>query len=350
MKNLVIEAASWLQSEEHSDSNITERIGHIMGPFRKYLYEEKEEIAFNTALTHNEVINKVDLTVKSIRQIMAAFLRGNQGDALEKTYKMMQSMKFDQLKPGLPLYKCRENGKLFHYSKEEMFHIPCDKRYLVGNQRYSLSGIPCLYLGGSSYVCWEELGRKDFNTTNFCGYSLKEDVNMFDMLLPAAITNEHQIRRIVLILLCSLAANRDHVFKPEYILPQCVLHSLIKKSYYNHKPFCVRYYSSHMLNGDADYFKHGFKEEALPRYVNYVFPATNSQSKGYSEELRILFNQTETISPMQENLLNPSNSIDSISDDVYLNSHFGLIDSILDEKLGFKSKRVKVSVVIEPIK
>lgn len=105
-----------------------------------------------------------------------------------------------------------------------------------------------------------------------------------------------------------------------------------------------------MLNGDADYFKHGFKEEALPRYVNYVFPATNSQSKGYSEELRTLFNQTETISPMQENLLNPSNSIDSISDDVYLNSHFGLIDSILDEKLGFKSKRVKVSVVIEPIK
>ena len=189
------------------------------------------------------MLYKVDEEVKNIRQILVAFLRGNQWDALEKTYVMMRSMKFDLLKPGSPLYKCRENGRPFNYKQDEMFHIPFEKRHLVGNQRFSLSGLPCLYLGGSSYICWEELGRKDFSTSNYCGYSLKESVNMFDMLLPAAITDEHQIRRIVLILFCSLPAHRDYLFKPEYILPQCVLHSLIRRSYYNHKPFCVRYYS-----------------------------------------------------------------------------------------------------------
>ena len=61
-------------------------------------------------------------------------------------------MKFDKMSSGVPMYKCRENSKLFHFSKDEMFHIPYEKRNLVGNQRFSLSGLPCLYLGGSSYI------------------------------------------------------------------------------------------------------------------------------------------------------------------------------------------------------
>ena len=67
-------------------------------------------------------------------------IRGNQQDSLQKTHKMMQSMKFDKLNPGVPMYKCRENCKLFHYTKDEMSHILYDKRNLVGNQRFSLSG------------------------------------------------------------------------------------------------------------------------------------------------------------------------------------------------------------------
>ena len=346
MKNLIERAAKWLQAEQGRSGNVVERMSYVGVQFRNYLSDERDEILHNTRLKYGNAAKKVDDTIKAVRQIMVAFLRGNQGEALEKTYRLMQTMKFDQLMPGVPMYKCRENSKLYHYSKDEMFHIPFEKRHLVGNQRFSLAGIPCLYLGGSSYICWEELGRKDFSTSNYCGYSLKDSVNMFDMMLPASITNEHQIRRILLILLCSLPATRDHVFKPEYILPQSVLHSLIKRSYHNHKPFCVRYYSSHLLNGDADYFEHNFKEDALPRYVNYVFPASNSQNKGYSNELRVLFNQTDTISPMRETLVDPSHLIDAGSHDAYLDSQFGLVDSILDVKLGFQSKRQAVQFLV----
>lgn len=347
MKNLIEQSSIWLQSESCRSGNILDRMEAVVSLYKGFISEEKEEIRNNTGLSYNEITIKVEDTFKTIRQIISAFLRGNQEDALEKTYKMTQSMKLGKLKPGQPLYKCRENGKLFHYSKEEMFHIPFDKRYLIGNQRFSLSGIPCLYLGGSSYICWEELGRKDFNTTNYCGYSLRENVNMFDMLLPMTITNAQQIQRVVLILLCSLAAKRDDVFKPEYILPQCVLHSLIRKAYFNHKLFCLRYYSSHLLSGDADYFDHGFSEEALVRYENYVFPATSSRSEGYSEKLKNLFNQTDTISPMREILLHPDDLMDVGSNDEYLDSQFGLVDSILDEKLGFESKRKKLTFIVE---
>lgn len=347
MKNLVEKASTWLQSEVCRSGNILERTSAIISAFRSYVYEEKDEIIANTGLTFPLIKQKIEDTDKSIQQILSAFLRGNQQDALEMTRKLVKSMKMDKLSPNFPMYKCRENSRLFHLTKDEMFHIPFEKRDLVGNFRYSLSGIPCIYLGGSSYICWEELGRKDFNTSNYCGYSLKEEVNVFDMLLPTTITNPHQIRRIVLTLACSLAAKRDSLFKPEYILPQCVLHSLIHRSYYNHTLFCVKYYSSHLLNGDADYFKDDFNNESfLLRYANYVFPALSSKCEGYCEDLRKLFHQTDTVSLFHETLLRPDRVMNGCSGDVYLNSQFGLMDAILDEKLGFKPKREEGEVIL----
>ena len=340
MKNLVEQAATWLQSEACRSGNILERTNAVIVSFKKYVSDEKKEICDNTGLTLSTIMGKIDQTESTIRQILSAFLRGTQQDALQKTHKMMQSMKFATLSPGFPMYKCRENSKLFHFTKDEMFHIPYAKRYLVGNQRYSLSGLPCLYLGGSSYICWEELGRKDFSTTNYCGYSLKKDIKMFDFLLPVAISDEHQIRRIVLILACSLAADRDNLFKPEYILPQCVLHSLIYRSFYSHAMFCICFYSSHLLNGDADYFPKDYgNHDFLARYVNYVFPAASSKCEGYCEELRDYFNQTGTVSLIHETLLKPERLMNASSDDSYIISQFGLMDAILDEKLGFTPKR-----------
>ena len=101
-----------------------------------------------------------------------------------------------------------------------------------------------------------------------------------------------------------------------------------------------------MLNGDADYFEHDFSEDSLSRYVNYVFPATSSQGEEYSSELRKVFDQTDTISPIREILLNPSNLMDSNSEDTYYDSQFGLVDSILDKKMGFVSKRKQIEVVV----
>lgn len=340
MKNLVQQASSWLQSEDCRSGSIHDRTSAIISLFRRYVSEEDKEICNNTGLTFPQIQGIIDSTLREIRQILSAFLRGNQQDAMEKTYRMMRTMKMDKLEPGQPMYKCRENGRLVHFSKDEMFHIPYDMRYLVGNQRFSLSGLPCLYLGGSSYICWEELGRKDLSTSNFCGFSLQEEVNMFDMLLPVTITNELQLKRIVLILACSLAANRDHLFKPEYIMPQCILHSLIYRAFYSHSLFCVRFFSSHLLNGDADYFPFDYTQEgALSRYVNYVFPAASSKVEGYSDELRSVFNQTDTISLMRETLLDPGRLMVACSHDDYLDSQFGLVDALLDEKLGFVPKR-----------
>ena len=80
-----------------------------------------------------------------------------------------------------------------------------------------------------------------------------------------------------------------------------MLHSLIKRSFYNHSIFSLRFYSSHLLNGDANYYDVDYEnEDCLTRYVNYVFPAASSKCEGYSDELRKVFNQTETVSLLHE--------------------------------------------------
>ena len=80
-------------------------------------------------------------------------------------------------------------------------------------------------------------------------------------------------------------------------------------------------------------------DDFLARYVNYVFPAASSKSEGYNDDLRKFFNQTETVSLLHETILTPERLMNSGSSDVYLSSQFGLMDAILDEKLGFTPKR-----------
>ena len=46
------------------------------------------------------------------------------------------------------LYRARI-GTLESFRKDEIFHVPFHLRHLVATQRYSIPGLPCLYLGGS---------------------------------------------------------------------------------------------------------------------------------------------------------------------------------------------------------
>ncbi|ERT68329.1 hypothetical protein HMPREF0202_01718 [Cetobacterium somerae ATCC BAA-474] len=74
------------------------------------------------------------------------------------------------------------------YNIKEMFHIPFDKRYLVGNQRFSINGYPLLYLGCSIYNVCKELQCKDEDIKkiafSYYFYNEKNPLMVYDLTNP----------------------------------------------------------------------------------------------------------------------------------------------------------------------
>lgn len=130
-------------------------------------------------------------------------------------------------------YRARERKIGDDFSIKDMFHIPLNKRGIVSTQRYSSPGYPCLYLGNSVYSCWEEMRRPVFNNLMFSAYKVKYPFKVFDMRVPSYSDYSPEkliqtINRVPLMLACSFVVkNSSDVFKPEYIIPQMLVETII---------------------------------------------------------------------------------------------------------------------------
>ena len=102
-----------------------------------------------------------------------------------------------------------------------MGHIPFEMNYLVGNERYSMSGITSLYLGFSLYNCWEELHRPHFEYASCALYKAQEEFSVLDLTEQEHYHFAGECFSDCLTLACSLPVSHPNApFKPEYIIPQ----------------------------------------------------------------------------------------------------------------------------------
>lgn len=196
----------------------------------------------------------------------------------------------------------------------DIFHVPFEKRRLVGNQRYSIPGLPCLYLGSSVWICWEELQRPAFDSVWVSRFKLSAKIKIldfqfspqhawriFDALqkgMPNASdrSSEHalKIRFGVeflksyilcwpLIASCSIrSASHAGGFFPEYIVPQMLLQWVTRKE----RVDGIRYFSARTPSGAAYVYAHS----------NLVFPARTYSGRGHCAYLSKMFLLTEPIS------------------------------------------------------
>ncbi len=148
--------------------------------------------------------------------------------------------------------RVRDNAE-FH--EKDMYHIPFNYRNKVANQRYSLSGFPCLYLGASVYACWLELDKPSFDCLNIIRYQAIKGMKYIDLSLTPTnclflaellaakkdwnsyVSVETQIIGLYerclfafpLMLACSIInVNRtaSDNFRNEYVIPQLLMHSI----------------------------------------------------------------------------------------------------------------------------
>jgi len=145
----------------------------IKGIFAKYLTEL-------TAITPVDYISNRVLSESAtakclcveIEKCLAEFLLGHPPKAYNVLAQVLQNIMpcfkalntLDDISNVLShFYRIRSDGRS-KLSKGDIFHVPFELRHTVATYRYSIPGLPCLYFGGSVYVCWEECGQPVFDS------------------------------------------------------------------------------------------------------------------------------------------------------------------------------------------
>lgn len=146
----------------------------------------------------------------------------------------------------------------------DMFHIPYDKRYLVGNQRFSLSGYPLLYLNASidGVVAELDISEETFDDYVFSAFHFNKPANVYtlenpfkafflkeynkrdnELCLEEDITKDkikNKMFKFILASICCFEKRIQHkkqeqlgknVFYEEYVIPQALTQVLKLHNY-----------------------------------------------------------------------------------------------------------------------
>ena len=115
-----------------------------------------------------------------------------------------------------------------------MLHIPFSKRGKTGNYRFSIPGIPSLYLGNTSYSCWVELGRPSEHDFYVSPVLLDGSQRLLNLaVMTRKQWNLHDddadyvrcwLKLIMLMIATSYVVEEENrVFRSEYIVSQSIL-------------------------------------------------------------------------------------------------------------------------------
>ncbi len=208
---------------------------------------------------------------------------------------------------GRLFYRIRViDNPLVLLNKIDMFHIPFEYRHKVKRQRYSLLGLPCLYLGGSIYISWLEMEKPSFHNITYVKFeNIQAKLKIIDLgyrpFLVAAFANECEannnvddtkrifvsdyIEWLPLRVACSLFKQHgDSPFIEEYVIPQLLLMWIKENPATNIDG--VRYFSTREI-----------KPFNNPHFTcNYVFPPKDVKEKGICDSLNSNWKMCEPVS------------------------------------------------------
>lgn len=245
-------------NEFHTE--ITERLPVIRqtGDFRHDLRKALEEYAecvrqldpacFPDEKTKTTVLEKIERFTGKIVAVVDLYYDGRRADALCMFREQMDCP--DELWNSIGIHTVKEKSgdapaywfraRIFDDKREhtfrEMFHIPLNRREIVKTQRYSAPGYPCLYLGNTVYSCWEEMHRPHFDDLMFSGFRVRTGFDLYDLRIPKreefdTAHLEKTTVRLPLIIACMMKVkDTDAPFKPEYIVPQLLIETIICKN------------------------------------------------------------------------------------------------------------------------
>lgn len=198
-------------------------------------------------------ISEIKKNAGKIVQVFSLYTEGKIVSASNKAFEVFEAMKSQLMQrySGAFHKNCyyrirsvKENG--IPLERKGLFHIPRTQNYLVGTERYSMPGHPCLYLASQSQLAWYECGKpKRFYISKFDIPQEENDhltfVDFSEKLMPLMHSfvswfhnedDKDKVRRYLLKYLytyplraaCSIVVKHPKgKFKEEYIIPQLLL-------------------------------------------------------------------------------------------------------------------------------
>lgn len=139
-------------------------------------------------------------------------------------------------------FRARLSENVIEFSANDMLHIPFNKRQIVKSERFSIPGLPCLYLGNSSYACWIEMGCPADHRFNVAPVVLNNtqkvlnltatmnDLYEFNKTTTESTDEELEnyvikLLKLMVLTFCTSykVKEENRNFKSEYILPQMIM-------------------------------------------------------------------------------------------------------------------------------
>ena len=277
---------------------------------------------------------------------------------------------FSKLREDEYLYRIRTSKPGRWLAPRDIFHIPMDKREIIGTRRFSIPGHPCLYLSNSTYLCWLELGNPELGRCNASLFRVENDPNGFEEIVLLDLSNIHPtllknlnkaeikwdgkllsfLSLWPLIAACSVRVqNKEGRFMPEYIIPQLLLQWIKEEfrpkasgSSAGFRVHGVKYSSTHL-----DMYSQNL--EGI--FYNLAIPIWSSTKEPYCNFLAKKFRFSQPLSWEQLGLLLPKASI--LNDAVPLSPKFnielikGQSSSYLQSQFGYMEKFLMEGDLIE---
>lgn len=187
-------------------------------------------------------------------------------------------------------YRIR-SSESFLLDQKDLFHIPFDERYKVADERYSVSGNPCLYLSNSLYLCFREKQLESYNNqyASLVRYFPFDEIKNYVLDLTwdrVLVDSESKLRFIItwpLLAACNIFVHDyDHKFRCEYLIPQMILNWVMHG---RQRILGVKYNSTKISPN--------FKDIGV--FYNYAFPAKSNLGLEYGVELTEYFHLTKPI-------------------------------------------------------
>lgn len=301
----IFESSIFNLPKSRNDEHILDFLSNVFAAYLEELLKFRKEIKRELKFKISFIENQTVLIKKSLELYLHGYPAAAYNQLSEaltllmaEDYLPIQRTDFSHI--DLSLYRARiSNSKTL--KREELFHIPFEIREKVATQRYSIPGLPCLYLADSTFVCWEEMGRPNIDSFHVSRVDLSKSGLKFlyfdtssSEIRKRCFPNRSKEGKLLNLLIpylcywpmlaaCSLTVRKpDEIFKPEYIIPQLLLQWIVSEQ----KVDGIVYKSNRIKVSNHN----------LGTFKNIVIPVRKISAKGFCPELKHKIKLTNPIS------------------------------------------------------